>query len=309
MVFGRSLTVAARWRLARQRPILSQRSPGFLSRTLIRMYCRNCHYDLRGQENLRCPECGTRFDNEDASSFYDSFPTRRARLRFWATRRRWALSVILTIVVVSYLIGSTKHFPPFWKVGDTTILLSYNLKGILVDWATQRNDHPDQRAFDVEAARASVRKSFSVHEQPQACRHRKCMELLRQAPWFGIPLAIYGLLLMWLFSHQSLRRIFAILCVTFLLSILAANKFYIASLFWSPSHRYLEDFVYLDNADWLRDTGLGTIVAYEKPSGRARECIGYEAGNVICSLSERLDPRLRKLGLDRLEGLSGQDRP
>lgn len=39
------------------------------------MYCRHCHYDLRGQLNLRCPECGSRFDAQDVGTYLLRVPT------------------------------------------------------------------------------------------------------------------------------------------------------------------------------------------------------------------------------------------
>lgn len=39
------------------------------------MYCRECHYDLHGQVERRCPECGCRFDPADAGTYLSQLPT------------------------------------------------------------------------------------------------------------------------------------------------------------------------------------------------------------------------------------------
>jgi hypothetical protein len=45
------------------------------------MFCRDCHYNLAGLPQQRCPECGRAFDPLDATTFVNSLRNRPVRAR------------------------------------------------------------------------------------------------------------------------------------------------------------------------------------------------------------------------------------
>ena len=68
------------------------------------MYCRKCHYSLRGLENPSCPECGHPYDPDDPGT-YDAEPTTRLRQGL----RLFALALVLGWAIIAlgmYIAGS-----------------------------------------------------------------------------------------------------------------------------------------------------------------------------------------------------------
>lgn len=70
-------------------------------------YCLKCGYDLQGQKEHRCPECGNEFDPADPTTFADSRPPRiRLRPILLALCNRYvSAALVLALATTVYLLA------------------------------------------------------------------------------------------------------------------------------------------------------------------------------------------------------------
>ena len=250
------------------------------------MYCRACYYDLRGQEMGRCPECGTTFDLGDPETFLDRPPRGVARL--WHRYRRLGpkMIVCLTVawcitvfVVAPYLARDYSHRMTVWHVGNS------NLKGIMTTWIIQQHDRPEHRPFDQDAAKLSMRPSWSPWTEGWRARLRlRVGYVLRKAPIFAGATLVYALLMASLLSRAGRRLTLGVAVCALLVFLLSEEPIRVANFLCRGSYAFLSDYTYIPDVD-LTSSAVGrgtTIAAYDTRSfsGHRRRLIAFADGHV-----------------------------
>jgi len=281
---------------------------GFLSRTPIRMYCRNCYYDLRGQENLRCPECGTEFDPDDPKSYCPAMPGYFSRV--CANIRRWriAIGTVLTVAVFSLIVlffSAMARNP----VSDTLRRSIHRsaLRSILtVSMMVQNEIYPDLR-LDLPAIRKQLSPGYSCGHGADtfqsACRLRS---FLYDSPVLTMVASCYLVSMLWLWRRNT--RV-AVIVSSMLLLLSVLGRMYtseVASTLFPKSTSYVDDFVLLDDAE-SSPGPTRHVVAYEKtPSGsHGKRLVGFGYSDLVWMTDSEFLPLLESQGV-RFRGVCQQ---
>ena len=266
------------------------------------MFCRRCYYDLRGQRDPRCPECGTAFAFDDPSSFLGEKPRMLGRILARLRRRRRVLLGALTfLLLISYGFGYSSLRSHSHAV-HPRVLATVNLKGILTTWAIQRYDHPEQAGFDVDAARRDMRPSLSPWSEGRAAHWRALMtRFLTFAAHFVVPTIVYVLAVAILIGGRVRRGAFALGATLSLVLWCSIYPHELARRLLPGSHAFLDDYVYLPGAYASRANSAPgqTIVAYDVNSfrGAGPRIIGFADGHVMSFWGERAKPIFEVQGI------------
>ncbi len=274
------------------------------------MYCRQCQYDLRGQIEFRCPECGRDYDPEDPSTFEDALPSSPKRFLLRLRRSRVVLIGVATLALAaySYHIGSQIPTSSRGKSlrGWVSTLHAFKIIG---EWSRQQDTSP-RACFDVEAAKTHMWPSCSVATYEMCGPRWDASNTLRVAPSFLWPAAIYGVVVAVLVGRRS--RWPVAIWYSVLLAIVGAH--YYPSVFldrvWPQSYDFLDDYVYVCGAD-LNGNGSDPddrVVLYAKErtvvlySSRGDielwRDVGYADRSVLTRGDETLARQLDKQGVD-----------
>jgi prepilin-type processing-associated H-X9-DG protein len=266
------------------------------------MYCRFCYYDLRGQQTPRCPECGTAFAFDDPRSFLHKTPNRLERTMLWIRRRRRAPLVAMTILLLGCYAVADYQLPSANHSSLLAVLSRANLKVLMTEWMIQQHDHPEQRAFDIDAAMQDIRPSYSPwSERDAASRKLQLAYLLNCAPWFVVPTMVYLLLIAILLERRARRGVFALVLALSLVLFGSLSPRETATRFFPGSLAYLNDFVFLQGVDLTRSNSqqTRTIAAYDLQSFRNRSVriVAFADGHVEALWDDRAKPLFREQGL------------
>ncbi len=209
------------------------------------MFCRRCAYDLRGQKDSRCPECGTPFNILDAHSYFKTMPSGAS---LWVERNRGLVTVATSALLIAWLVTTTCNHPvrllhvrPFG-----TMWYSVNLRLIAVEWQLQNPIADKLKKFDVQLARSSCPASYSPWGDSTALTWRaRCSAWANATARVFVPLGVYSILMMGIGHPRAKRfmRVLFILSVVLLVTAILALP--IAGWLWPPSLNYLDDYVYL----------------------------------------------------------------
>ena len=242
------------------------------------MYCRECHCDLRGQTEPRCPECGCRFDPLDGSTYLLNVPTglqtvlRNAAVRTFA--KLLAIAAFHGVLVVLFLPGlfSSRCGPLSGREISHSLLYSI-VQAHLVNADSSRADG----TLTIEAIRHDLAPSWysrSVEPRYNWANqwNRRGADILT---W--CVLAIGPAIGAIVFARRWLRKlaiVMASLCILLALFLLISG-YVIHGVMRTSSYAYLNDYVLVPSFDWRRweSASWNEIVAFEKnPWPRPRSC-------------------------------------
>jgi len=285
--------------------------PGFLSRTPIRMYCRNCHYDLRGQENLRCPECGTRFDNEDAATFLDVLPK---PVTVWDLLRsgRVVIAVILGIAVLSLWMPNRR--PRHTMAPRLPQLLFRRCIGKLtIAWRDQQQKQAMAIDFDRAAVIKSLKPSYDGKDQYERGMYgqRNFRRTMSGIVIVVVPVAGYVLILLWLWRSR-LRKPFVIALTVSTISLAASHwSGDIYRFFYPPSYSYVDDYVFVKGVNLLNPSPPTSIIGYERVPWRSDDprMIIFGDFRLEYLYDDEFAPILEALGLELATNVTASLRP
>lgn len=223
------------------------------------MYCRTCKYDLRGQVEHRCPECGEWFEPGNPKTYSLTKPlllgieARHFRVFLWVTL---ACGVPLLAFYdvnkfhLRHFDGVRSHPNPAWHAST--------FRHIVWDWAFQRGVYPNKSDFDLDAARTTLKSLLDRRSLQQLVAWNFWTSSALWAPWLITSIMLLGAL-----RSRRRRMGVAMLAVCLLLATgLSFCKDAIANRLWPVGHDYLHDYVYVSGLDWSQ-ADSATIIAFE----------------------------------------------
>jgi len=252
------------------------------------MYCRRCNYDLRGQEEARCPECGRAFDFDDPQTSYDSRGGNITRLFLRACelgRCHWSrpcVGLCTYFLVLSTLAlqgGCLTHWYHDGVRFRDNLFAKANLQHLLVCWAVLRAD-TGLMEFDRGAVDRFCDPSSTLREFRIRYSLGKCARGLRR---FTVPLAGFCRLATVLFWNFKRRRwVYGIVT-----TLLALTHMTIVALdrqperIWPQGYGYIDDYVFVENLKPADQYRPSAIVAYRrKPVFQDVHLVGTMDGRV-----------------------------
>ena len=270
------------------------------------MYCKRCRYDLRGQVETRCPECGHTYCSSDPNSYLSE---NRHPLLVVARQVRKAVTFPPTLLTLGFIIlmSGPLLLLPQLSSGPSLSLRGIslrNLNSIVTQWMIQRYDHPSSVPFDFAQAKNQLppRLSAWTDQSILYARFSRTQAFRRQAWW------IYALItytaLMIPICHRHLRRwraipwLATILIAT--LIVVGRNLSEIERIIQPGSQAYVNDYIYIEDPKWVvpppsNDT---RILAYEKQSwASGYRAVAFMDGRVGMLKEGDLQTRLAAQGL------------
>ncbi len=273
------------------------------------MYCRECHYDLRGQDVPRCPECGTAFAFDDPSSYLRRVPGFLGRRVQGIRRRRWFLLVVLTAALLCGYAEAYSHMPSLRNARHERLLSAQTLKWIMAVWMNYQREHPRQHEFDADVIGRAVGTRPSPWSEPTEARRRATLAyVLEFGGVFVIPILAYLIAVGVLFRWRMRRIGFAALLVAALVILGCRYANETAVWLYPGTHAYLKDYVFISGVNLARSNpqrGM-TIAAYDIhiPRKHARLTIAYGDGHVNhLWWDDRAKPLFEAQGIPFPEGL------
>lgn len=248
------------------------------------MYCKSCQYDLRGQIEPRCPECGRRFDPRDSET-WDDRPRNKVQRLLSRFDRRHARAVVLTGLLASWY----AFYVALPEVSDhhgRASFPSVDLGSVLQAWRDYQLDHPTNTAFPRNAIMSSVplRDSYLTGQATWNARERLRRRLLVVFATI-VPMGVYLILLYRVFAPSDARtgralRALIVASVLILASMPAWPKW-----MYPQSRSYVDEYVYVEPPVAWSPTDEGNeyrIVAYSRALIRGQRIVGFADRNVLC---------------------------
>ncbi len=262
------------------------------------MYCRSCHYDLRGQLDPRCPECGGRFSFDDAETYLGSLPTWRSYLReSIGSSGRWSLRLLLGFLSIASVVLAVPNIICCGLPAGAYILSSRNLELVKAEWARQCGGFPINCRFDAAVARRHMSPSFSASlERNDYVRRASYVRKLTKRPYsFFLP-CLFGLLLSMTFRNR-LRRWLALTAVGTFAVVLCGSCIArpLGNLKFPGSYVFLDDYVYLEPPNVLMCSSRedSSVIAFERNPFHSRgPVVAFANGISRCLHPEELDALL-----------------
>lgn len=218
------------------------------------MFCRSCHYDLRGQEIGRCSECGSGFDPADPATFLVALPTWHELLsrggQALGVISRKTSCVLITIICTAgwCLLPQLTHCGsgPYFK-------MSYdNLDHVITTWRAEvaAGQFPVGLTPDRDTHHFERRISPFQHRSYISERREWVTWIHERICWSGFLILINSLLLAML-ARGVVRRfayfVAPLAVATFILGALAEP---LAERYWRGDHAYLSDYIYVPASQW-----------------------------------------------------------
>lgn len=266
------------------------------------MYCRNCEYNLRGQTESRCPECGEAFDPADSSTYWAVIPG-------WFERRnlpKHAAPAIITIFFVGlwmagFLLWTGRPLVRGWH-GPYAMVDGQNFRYVLATWRQTAIEKANRAAplSPIDLREEFERRLSPAQQRDEVWARYNFVETVTFPVRATIVIAFVYTVLLTLVSKGRLRKRAAcgILATTALfVPTLFPNS--MAKLFWPGDLKYLNDYGYVPTVNWTPAPGeKPRVVAYTGGNGRplAGFLVGLNDGSI-----QRVDPE----GLERLAESEG----
>jgi hypothetical protein len=227
------------------------------------VYCRSCHYDLRGQVIPRCPECNRPFEFDSPDTYIPEFLTVRERGRHIA--RSTGLQ-LLRLVLILLMIGNFFAVPRLTHCGSYATPFMYrNLTDIVTEWQLQCGSEVVNCKFDPKLAQANMRP----HLSPQSDR----VQLSKRLDWehkISEDVVFVGLAAFFCFllalTFQARIRIFLVLVAVFSFMGACTAGSYSHELVvrrYPGSYAFLSEFEYLELPTCGDSDPNHTIIAYQ----------------------------------------------
>jgi len=232
------------------------------------MYCRECHYDLRGQREPRCPECGCVFDPHDEKSYLPQVPTGLQTVLANDGRKRFA-----ELFAVALLYGAPLvFFVPIISVRGHP-LRARDMSRILLNSIVQAHiGNADLSPEDGTLAVDEIRHDLapSRYSRAVARQHDSAIRWNRQAThvlkWCVF--AVGPALVVAVLTRRWLRRLAIIIASICALGVLFSLiiMFVVGGVMRASSYAYVNDYVLVPSVDWrdYASSSWNKIVAFEK---------------------------------------------
>lgn len=273
------------------------------------MYCKCCRYDLRGQVETRCPECGQVYCPDDPNSYLRKIP---GPLHIVAGQVRGAVTLSPTLLTLGFVIlmsGALVFLAllPQLSCGPSLSLMGLsrnNLDIIVTEWMIQRWSIPSGGPFDFTRAKDQLPPRLSpwTDQSIYYARFSRTRAFRRHA-WWIYALFIYSALMI-PSCHRHLRRWRAIPWLATLLIatliVVGRNLPVIERAMQPGSQAYVNDYIYIEDPTWVVPApGNATrILAYEKQSWiSGYRAVGFMDGHVSMLKEGDLRARLAAQGL------------
>lgn len=209
------------------------------------MQCLSCQYDLRGQVDQRCPECGRPFLIKDESTYLTDKRRRSHGPMDWLkTSGTWLLRTLLVMLGLgSYLLIPSMTI---CRAYPNSGISQQNHNAILEEWKRQCGGALNC-AFDKAVAKANMPVRISPIGDAAQLRARRIWErdLSERPMWFLIP-CLTGFLLALTFKGQDRRLLLLIDFIVF--AVVAggcAGAKRLAEFRYRGSYAFLDDLEYL----------------------------------------------------------------
>ncbi len=234
------------------------------------MFCRACRYDLRGQVESRCPECGNYFDFKYPESYLAEMPSLRGWIReTLAGTWIWVLRLFLVLLTFGYyaLIPSVTHCGGY----TTAHFPSRNLNAIIKEWQRQCQKDLIDCGIDKSKARDQLRPLFSATaDKAQLSAKYRFRYKSEDAGVLMMGLGFFGSLLALTFAGRVKKWLLVTAILTLIASgISCSYSEQLASLRYRGSYAYLDDYDNLDPPFANQTDGWPaelTIIAIERGS-------------------------------------------
>lgn len=237
------------------------------------MYCRECHYDLRGQIEPRCPECGCRFDPQDAGTYLLYVPTAlQTFLRVEAVKtfaKLLAIAVLYSILVVLFVPGlfSSRCGPLSGRQMSRSLLNSIVHAHLL-----NAESSSEDGILTVEEIRSDLAPSwYSRSVEPRYAFanqwNRRVGDILKWSVLATGP-ALGAIV----FTRRWARKVVIVMAsMCALVALFSLISMYIVGgVTRTSSYAFVNDYVLVSNVDWRRwpSSPLDGIIAFEKTPWR-----------------------------------------
>ncbi len=252
------------------------------------MYCRNCHYDLRGQVEPRCSECGFWFDPRDQSTYFSRVPTGlQTVFRTEGVKTFLKLFSIAALYGVLVLLLSPGIFSSRCGPLSGRELSRSLLHSIVQAHLVTSHTNPEDGTLTIDAIRQNLAPSWysrSIEPTYVWANHwspRVGDIFMWSVLGIGPVLGIIVLTRRWL---RKLAMAIALLC-----ALLAASSFLgsyvIGGYRRTSSYAYVNDYVLVPGIDWREraraESSWDRIVAFEKnPWPESRRVVAINAETV-----------------------------
>lgn len=250
------------------------------------MYCRQCHYDLRGQTTNRCPECGKAFDPNNPDSFYPQYPSFSQRWGiFIESPIGWRGTVLVLICMYWFgfiiLPATTVHSRGYPRPMLQFRRDQVQLESIMGTWLAQQKERESlvSSAFDKQAAIISLPSALSTRTQQDMIRRRGQIQDFSGTAVFCAFTFVPPLALAVLLWPRKMRWVAGLpLALLLLVGLPSLGDRQVIAVLVPGSHAYLDDFVYLQGIDLLHPTGK--LAAYGLQSlGQDWRVVAYDDGH------------------------------
>ncbi len=253
------------------------------------MFCRSCHYDLRGQTDPRCPECGRAFDFVDPASYLGALPTRAGRALTLVRRSTPFLLTAVTLGLVGYhALASSKPSMPHCGVNTIGLIGETNLRYIVVAMLNLRHKHPEETRISIERLKQEATRSLSPREEHETLQRRYRWRYQTSRPVRNLlwPLLGYAVL-MSLAIRKRRSRLSGVFAASAVLLVIAMGALHVPGslgrIFWPDTLRYIDDFVVLDGIDSRTpaDQSGAAVMAYDKKAyASGKRPVGFMDGRI-----------------------------
>lgn len=214
------------------------------------MYCRRCNYNLSGQKDPRCSECGSEFAFDDPATYRDRPMGRPARIMAWLRQHRRIPILILTLaLLVGYGFAYSK-LPKLSYAMSPHGIAGRNMKLITVQWHIQIATNPNESEFDRDAAVRELQHLYSPFTEARTMNAKAMGEyLLRNAPILVIPTILYLLLLSTLVEKPTRRRAYIFIAILLLLLIPCIQPSATLNWLFPGTNAFMDDIAFIPGVD------------------------------------------------------------
>lgn len=222
------------------------------------MYCKYCRYDLRGQSNDRCPECGEWFEPGNPKTYCLTKPVflgveARHIRTFLSVNLVWCVPVIVILNMNSYL---PRHYDGV-RSHPNTAWYEAKFRSVVKEWHIQRELDPNRSDFDLEEAETRLDGWFDRRAVRQRNEWWFWTDSELWVPWLIVSVMLLGVL-----RGRRQRSAMALLSILLLLgTVISFRADSIANRIWPIGYDYLREYVYVSGLNWNQIEPT-TIIAY-----------------------------------------------